>query len=199
MATAERVETPAFERALYRLSVQQYHQMHEEGVIPANVRTELLDGSLVIKMTPNPAHAVGVTLLDRTLATLLPEHWTIRVQQPITLRDSEPEPDIAAVRGPVRRYRLRHPGPRDIGLLIEVADATLLSDRRDKGPIYAQAKVPVYWIVNLVDEQIEVYSAPRGGRQPVYRHRVVYGKDAVVPLQFAGEVFAEIAVKDLLP
>src|SRR5581483_6624782 len=104
----------------------------------------------------------------------LPVEWGLHVQAAITLRDSEPEPDLTVVRGPEETYFTRHPGPRDIGLLIEVADSTLLNDRREKGPLHARFRIPVYWIVNINDRCIEVYSEPIGGKTARYRQRRDY-------------------------
>lgn len=75
----------------------------------------------------------------------------MRVQSAITLEDSEPEPDIAVVLGPEERYLEAHPTAPDIGLTVEVADTTLRLDGDFKDPLYARAKIPIYWIVNLVD------------------------------------------------
>src|SRR5205823_2588074 len=107
----------------------------------------------------------------------LPPDWSLRIQSAITLSDSEPEPDLAVVRGDERRYAAHHPRPADVGLLIEVADSTLLGDRADKGRIYARAGIAIYWIVNLIDRQVEVYSAPSGsGDSSAYGQRTDYGE-----------------------
>ncbi len=82
----------------------------------------------------------------------------LRMQSAITLSRSEPEPDAALVRGNARTYAKHHPKPPDIGLVIEVSDSTLDGDRIDKGRLYAEAGIVCYWIVNLVDRQIEIYS-----------------------------------------
>ena len=83
----------------------------------------------------------------RWLSKILPEEdWTVRGQGPITLQDSEPEPDLVVARGPDSRYEKRHPGPGDIVLVIEVADSSLLEDRRNKGSLlcHASAKIPEF-------------------------------------------------------
>lgn len=59
-------------------------------------------------------------------------------------------------------YEGRHPLAADVGLVIEVADTSLPRDQHDKGRIYANAGIPVYWVVNLVDHRIEIYSRPAG-------------------------------------
>jgi len=199
VALAEPESGILLRRSLYRLTVDQYLSMGAGEIIPPDVRTELLDGYVVNKMTPNPPHATAVTLVSDQVREPLPREWLIRAQLPLVLKGSVPEPDIAVVRGPARRYVARHPGPRDAGLIIEVSDTSLLSDRLDKGPLYAQAKLPVYWIVNLIEEVIEVYTSPRAGKQPGYLERQDYGKDAKVPLIIAGQEFGRLAVKDLLP
>ena len=73
-----------------------------------------------------------------------------------------PEPDVMVVRGDLRQYRERLPRAEDVGLIVEVADATLYRDQEFKTTIYAQAGIPVYWLVNLIDNRIEVYSEPAG-------------------------------------
>jgi Uma2 family endonuclease len=186
-------------RPVHRFSVEQYHRMIEAGILSEHDRVELLEGVIVEKMTHNPPHDGTVLLVQTVLLTLLPADWVLRVQSAITLADGEPEPDLAVARGPVRRYVRAHPGPRDLALVIEVAEATLLQDQTDKARTYARARIPVYWIVNLINRRIEVYTQPRGGRAPAYRQRQDYPADGQVPLVIAGAEVARIAVADLLP
>ena len=103
--------------------------------------------------------------------TLLMTINTLRVQQAATLSDSVPEPDFAIVRRRGVGYKEHHPAPGDIALVVEVADSSLDGDREDKCRIYARAGIPTYWIVNLVDQQIEVYTSPVGDPDPGYRDR----------------------------
>ena len=79
---------------------------------------------------------------------------------------NEPEPDLCVVRGESDDYTDRHPGPGDIALIVEVAESSLSRDRGEKGENYGRAGIPVYWIVNLVDRRLEVYSNPTGGVYP---------------------------------
>jgi hypothetical protein len=205
MATATRVRQPQppapapASLPVYRLSVEQYHRLIESGVFRSGDRVELLDGILVSKMTHNPPHAASVVLITRLLSRTLPDEWLLRAQLPVTTRESEPEPDFALVPGPVNRYGTRHPVPREVGLLIEVADTSLAEDQGPKLQLYARARIAPYWIVNLVDRRVEVYTQPRGGRSPGYRHRQDYGPGEAVPLVLGGQDFGTLAVSDLLP
>jgi Uma2 family endonuclease len=139
-------------------------------------------------------------LLQHALNPGLPIGWCLRVQSAVTLSDSEPEPDVAVVRGDVRSYVARHPTAVDVGLLIEVSDSTLPGDRADKGRIYARAGLPIYWIVNLVDRQIEVYENPTGpSMTPGYAKQTIVYPGAAVPLVLDGKIATTLAVHDLLP
>lgn len=186
-------------RPLYRLTVEQYHRMIDAGVLKGGARVELIEGLLVQKMTRNPPHEASLSRINRRLARLLPEEWVLRVQSSVTLRRSEPEPDFSVSRGPEEKYSRRHPGPRDIVLLIEVADTSLLEDRTTQATIYADARIPEYWIVNIVDGQVEVYTEPRGGRAPAYRQRRDCGPTEKIPLVLDGREIARIPVHELLP
>lgn len=202
MATAVLVEQaakPARGRSLHRFSVAEYHRMIRAGILTEDHRVELLEGVIVDKMPHNPPHDGTITRIQRRLARVLSENWLLRVQCAITLKNSEPEPDLAIVKNLEDAYFVRHPGPRDIALLIEVADTSLEDDRQDKGRTYARARIPVYWIVNLNDRQIEVYTEPKSGKEPAYRQRTDYGIDTKVPLLLEEKEFASIAVGELLP
>ena len=113
-----------------------------------------------------PPHDGTLDLLMDCLFPMMPSGWRVRVQQAVTLSDSVPEPDLAIVRQRGVGYKQHHPAPADIGIAIEVADSLLAGDRADKCRIYGRAGVPWYWIVNLVDMQIEVYSSPSGDPTP---------------------------------
>lgn len=184
---------------LHRFSVDQYEKMIEVGVLTSNDRVELIEGIVVQKMTQHPPHAVAIDYTLDALRPLLSEGWRLREQKPIKISDSEPEPDLVVVRGPLQRYERRHPGPREIALLIEVADTSLEADRQDKGRTYARARIPVYWIINLNDRQVEVYTQPKSGKSPAYRHRIDYASTAKVPMMIEGNEVGQVSVSDLLP
>ena len=184
-----------FQRPLYRFTVDQYHRMVEAGILNDNDRVELLKGWVVEKMPQNPPHSSSITRVNRRLSRVLPDEWILQVQGPITLQHSEPEPDFAVVRGPEETYLKRHPTPKDVAVLLEVADSSLLDDRLLKATLYAEARIAEYWIVNLVDKVIEVHSAPRGGQ---YRKKKVYAVGESVPLVLDGEEIAVFAVKDFV-
>ncbi len=181
-----------------QISVAEYARMIETGILTKNDRVELLEGRIVPKTACSPPHAVAISLVQAELRRL-PQDWVFRIRSSITTADSQPEPDVAVVRGPGQRYCRAHPGPRDIALLVEVADVPLVQEREDRARIYARARVPVYWIVNLPSAQVEVYTQPRGGKAPAYRQRQDYGIAGAVPLVIEETQVAEIAVRDILP
>ena len=101
----------------------------------------------------------------------------------VTLLTSEPEPDVIVVRGSNDDYVDRHPGPGDVVLVVEVSDTSLRSDQGFKKMIYAKSSLPVYWIVNLIDRRVEVYTDPTGpAEQPDYRHHDDFSGAESVPL-----------------
>jgi Uma2 family endonuclease len=183
-----------------RFTVAEYHKLIEIGVLTENDRLELLDGYLVEKMPHNPVHDGTLQKVNRRLLALLPAGWEARVQMAITLSTSEPEPDVAVVRESPDGYTTRHPGPSDFGIVIEVSNTTLDSDRDDKIPLYARDGIPVYWIVNLIDRQVEVYEQPSGASpSPTYGSLRTYKPGDAVPVVLAGTTVGSVAVADLLP
>jgi hypothetical protein len=184
---------------IYRLTVEQYHKLAEIGVLTANDRVELIHGWLVPKMTVNPPHNYAVNALMQAFLALAGTAATVRIQQPITTPDSEPEPDAVLAVGSNADYKKRHPKPSECALVAEVAESSLREDRTTKLELYAGAKVAVYWIVNLVDRRVEVYTQPKGGKNPAYKTRTDYGPDDAAPVVVAGKQVGTVAVKELLP
>jgi Uma2 family endonuclease len=193
------VPAPGPARSFYRFSVEQYHDMIEAGILTEDDRVELLDGLVVEKMTHNPPHDAAVSLVNKLFLRHVPDAWIVRVQSATSLPGSEPEPDVAVVRGPERRYARSHPRPKDIALLVEVADSRVEVDREGKGTLYARARIPVYWLVNLPASRVEVYTRPRAGQAPAYQQRQDHRHGDAVPLIIAGQEIARIAVRDVLP
>lgn len=182
------------------LTVGQYHAMIRAGELDSGSPIELLEGWLVTKMIKNPPHRVAVRKCRIALESVLPAGWSLDIQEPITTADSEPEPDISVVRGDTAELLDRHPGPAEIGLLVEVAEASLDRDRTWKKRIYAAAGISVYWIVNLVDRQIEVFTRPSGpSDRPDYATRQVFLPGDQVPVVLDGNELGRIAVQDVLP
>jgi Putative restriction endonuclease len=183
-----------------RFTLDEYHQMIQKGILQEDDPVELLDGWIVLKMPRNPRHDVTVNKVADVLMPILPSGWQIRIQSAITIDSSEPEPDGAIVPGPPERYLSHHPRPQDIAVLIEVADSSLDHDREKKGKIYSRSRIPTYWIVNLVDDQVEVYSRPSGPNpSPAYGEKIDYGVSDSIPLILSGKEVAQVPVKSLLP
>lgn len=185
---------------VWQLSVDQYHEMVRTGILTEDDPVELLEGLLVPKMPKNPRHRAATRLLCKALERLAAAGWYVDTQEPITTADSEPEPDVAVVRGDTLNYLDRHPSPADLALVAEVADATLSRDRGPKKRLYARAAVPVYWIVNLINNQVEVYTEPSGAADsPDYRQQHNYGILDQVPVVIEGREIGRLSVRDLLP
>jgi len=131
--------------------------MIRAGILTENDRVELIRGELLDKMPIGDAHVEVVNRLTRKFTKLLDESVTVSIQNPLVLADSEPEPDVAL-------YTRKSPGkarPGDVYLVIEVADSSLDFDRTVKLPLYAEAGIRELWIVNLLDQRLEVYRQPQ--------------------------------------
>lgn len=187
---------PATVPMIYRISVDLYERMVEAGVLD-DPRIELVHGLLVTKMGKKPPHVIATSELHRLLEQIVPPGWHVRKEDPVRIPPySEPEPDLAIVAGAPRDYRARHPGPAEVALLVEVAESSLEYDRAEKGPAYASAGIPVYWIVNLVDGRVEVYTQPSPGG---YQTRQDYLPGQEIAVIVAGVECSRIAVSDILP
>lgn len=146
-------------RTLAKWSVEDYHRMIETGIL-VDRRLELIAGEIV-EMTPEgPLHRYVTDTAADYLRSLLLGKAKIYEAHPITLPDSEPEPDIAIVRLQTERYRTRHPYPEDIYWLIEISDRTLTGDLDQKKKIYARAGIFEYWVVNVKSQILKVFREP---------------------------------------
>ena len=163
-------------------------------------RVELIDGCLVKKLTKNPAHRAATLLIRNAIDAVLPAGWYVDSREPITLATSKPEPDLSVVRGETTDYLDRHPRAVDVAMIGEVSDTTLEQDRGVKRSVYAAAAIPVYWIINLFDRRIEVYTDPTGpADSPDYRRCATYSAGEKVPVVIDGNEMAQVAVDDVLP
>lgn len=198
MVASSRVVPPPLPVA--RFTLDQYHRMIRNGILDEDDAVELLDGWIISKMPRNPPDDFVVTRLQRLLADRLGDQWVLRQQCAITIDESEPEPDFCVALGPDTRYADHHPGAQEIVLLIEVSNTTLDQDRDLKGPVYAGANAPLYWIANVVDRQVEVYSDPTGpDPKPAYRARRDYRIDESVPIVLNGNILGSISVREIMP
>jgi Uma2 family endonuclease len=184
---------------LWRCSVEKYRQMVRTGIIGPDDRVELLDGLIVEKMTKSPRHCLVARRLRDALERYIPKGWHVDSQDPVTLPTSEPEPDATVVRGEPEDYENHRPGPADVPLVAEVSDSSLSHDRKFKKSMYAAARIAVYWVVNLIDRCVEVYSSPSGSlSEPDYVATKVFGVEERVPLVLDGRTVAEIPVAEIL-
>lgn len=147
-------------KALAKWSVEDYHRMIAAGILQ-NRRVELLAGDIVEMSPETPLHYATAKHGAKYLETLLQGKAEVRFNGPITLPDSEPEPDIAIVQLPESLYFERHPYPEDIFWLIEVAHSSLRNDLEEKSAIYAAAGIQEYWVLNLVTQQTKVFRHPK--------------------------------------
>jgi len=185
---------------IWPLRVHQYHEMIRTGILTDDDPVEFLEGLLVLKMPKNPPHRISTQVTRDVLGRLVPKGWYVDDQEPITTKDSEPEPDIAVIQGERRDYSGRHPYADEVALVVEVADTTLERDRTSKKRLYARSGIEIYWIINLVDRVIEVYTQPlSNAEEPDYQERRDYSPSEKIPVFIKNQVIAEIVVQELLP
>lgn len=173
--------------------------MVRTGILTDGDPIELLEGWMVQKMTTNPAHNFVTQNLRDLIDALHLKGYAILTQGPIATSDSEPEPDLSIARGNRQLYAQRHPGLGEMSLVIEVADSSLKRVRTWKKRIYARAGIPVYWIVNLVNDQIEVFSNPTWAvKKPDFQDKEVFARDSRISVIVDGIACGELAVNDIL-
>ncbi|MSU78792.1 MAG: Uma2 family endonuclease [Gemmataceae bacterium] len=183
---------------LRQWTVEQYHELIDKEVLTSDDKVELLDGWIVAKMPQKPEHYSSVTKIDRRFLCVLPTGWCCRSQGPVTLSTSEPGPDIAVVEGESNTFTSRHPSGDEIGMVAEVTRASITRDRVEKARIYAEASIPVYWIVYVSKGMIEVFTDPANGKKWRYRTAKQYGKNDTIPLVLRGKKVADISVRELV-
>jgi Uma2 family endonuclease len=185
---------------LWRMPRSRYDRLVEAGIFGPEDRVELLDGLLVAREPQGQRHATVVGLVRAALEKAFGRAYHLREEKPIALDEqSEPEPDVVVVPGRLRDYLTAHPA-RPV-LVVEVADTSLALDRLRKGALYARAGIADYWVVNLIDEVLEVYReptpAPFGRDEWKYDSVRVLRRNAIVTPLAAPR--ARIRVATLLP
>lgn len=178
----------------HRFTVDDYYKMAEVGILKPDDRVQLIRGDIIDMPPIGPEHAGEVNRFTRIFVLAFSHRAVVAIQNPVRLeRHSEPEPDVALLRPRDDDYRSAHPTPADVLLLVEVAASSLDFDRETKVSLYAEAGIPEYWIVNLVDSVVEVYREPKDG---VYRSvQALKRGDTVQPLAFPD---VTLALDDLL-
>ncbi len=186
---------PAIHPDHYIWTTDAYHRLIELGILTEYSEVELLDGQIVNKMAIGEEHAATVEILMEFFPDRFGKKYRYRAKNPIVLpNNSEPEPDFVVSRRLTPGEKRSHPSVEDTFLVIEVSQDTLSKDRYRKGPIYAAAGIPEYWLINLQTRSIEVYSEPDQELKE-FASQVYYKEGKSFNSPFAGA----ITVADLLP
>ncbi len=183
-------EKPIIPSNIWRISVDRFLDLVDAGAFTEDEHVELLEGFIVEKMTANPPHANILDLLVTLLARMLPLNYVVGNQRPFTTNDSVPEPDILVY----PRLRNEHPSAATTSILVEVSDSTLADDQKRKKRIYARAGVAEYWIVNIPERQIEVYTQPHNA---TFRQIRVYSGSDQMPVILNNAQIGTIDLTDI--
>jgi Uma2 family endonuclease len=188
------------------ITVDEYDRMIEQCIIDENEQVELWEGAVVPKMPKSPRHRVATRMTAISLEKIIPGGWYVTKEDAIVIWPrSKPEPDVAVIRSEFEFDTSRDPTATDCCLVIEVADSSLEDDRGKQLNGHARAGIPVYWIVNLRENQVEVYTAPdmaRGqyGKRTVYEPGSAAGSSSsLIPLIIEGQEVARIPLAEILP
>ena len=146
-------------------NVDEYHWMAKAGIFSEEDRIELIEGAIVTMTPIGPPHSGTVNRLTQLFINRLAEKAVVSVQNPVRLDSfSEPQPDFAVLKPKKDFYSQELPGPTDVLWLVEIAEASVKSDREIKAPLYAKAGIPEYWLVDLPARAVEVCRDPDQGR-----------------------------------
>ena len=178
-------------KTLYKWSVEDYHQIIESGVLEGK-SVELLEGEIVTVSPESPIHSSSIDTVAEYLRNLLRGVAKVREAHPITLDNSEPEPDIAIVKFQDNNYSNRHPYPEDIYWNIEVANKTLTKDLEEKSVIYARNGIIEYWVIDLVNKKLWVLTNPQNNG---YLNKQEFKSGRINPVAFPN---IELEVEKLL-
>jgi len=168
-------------KTLAKWSIDDYHRMIDAEILLGR-QVELLGGEIVEMSPETPIHYTTAKRVSKYLEKLLLDKADVRFNGPITLSDSEPEPDIAIVRLPELKYNNYHPGPQDIFCIIEVAKTSLKKDLEIKCSIYTTARIPEYWILDLTAKEVIIFRNPQGSKY-IQKDRIKEG--TITPLAFS--------------
>jgi Uma2 family endonuclease len=147
-------------KTLYKWSVEDYHRIVDSGVLEGK-SVELLEGEIIAMSPEKPIHSSRIDTIADYLRDILKGTAKVREAHPITLDNSEPEPDIAIVRLEADNYTSRHPYPQDIYWLVEVSNSTLSKDLEEKSIIYARNGIPEYWVIDLLHNKLWLFTNPQ--------------------------------------
>ncbi|MGB5633406.1 MAG: Uma2 family endonuclease [Waterburya sp.] len=164
----------------YKWSVEEYHLMIESGLL-AGKSVELLNGEIIEMSPEGEEHSYTNDDVAELLRDKLKGIAKIRESHPITLDNSELEPDIAVVRLPKTIYTQHHSYPQDIYWLIEISNKTLSKDLTEKSITYARNGIPEYWVIDLVNQKLVVHTDPQNDR---YSQVKEYKSGIISPLTF---------------
>ena len=143
-------------------TVQEYHRMSDLGILDPSQRTELIAGQIILMTAKGTPHVLTLRLLATALENALVDPAVfVSTQDPIRLDNfSEPEPDIALIKGTIIDYAQAHPGAEHIYLVIEVADSTLKQDCEVKDKLYARSNIAEYWVIDIKNRQVHIFRDP---------------------------------------
>jgi Uma2 family endonuclease len=178
----------------------EYERLVDKGVLGPGDKIELIDGLMLVAEPQSSEHFTAIRLVALALSRVFGEGWDIRTEGPIALdEDSEPEPDVAVVRGAPRDYADAHPA--DPVLVVEVALTSGRFDRTEKSGLYARAGRPDYWILDLVERRLEIRREPAPVPATAYgwEYTAVTVHDAAADVSPLAAPTARIRVADLLP
>jgi Uma2 family endonuclease len=177
-------------------TVQEYHRMAELGILAVSERTELIAGQITIMVAKGTPHVLTLRILTNEIEALLSNQPVfISTQDPIYIdNSSEPEPDLAIVRGTAFDYVDQHPQPKDICLIVEVADSTLKYDCEVKDKIYAKANITDYWVIDIPHRQVHIFRDPTSTGYT--SHLILTEPQSVSPLAFPG---IKLSIISILP
>jgi Uma2 family endonuclease len=189
----------------YKFTDEEFDRMIRAGILREGSHAFLWNGEIIQPMAEDQPHITLLYNLLMLLAARLPTHeWTVNINQPVQIRPGyRPQPDLVVLRGPRPDWTVRGrvPTPEDVALLIEVSDASYAFDVGSKLNEYTRAGIAQYWIVNVKEPRVEVYTLPIPGESR-YQACTKYGPDQLVPLalQVTGEGvdFNAVPVREIL-
>jgi Uma2 family endonuclease len=147
----------------YFWTIDRWHKVVESGALDGE-KVELIDGKILPMSPEKPFHSYQNRKIGYALVELLGGLAYVSQSYPITLDNSEPEPDIAVVRLPEDRYKNSHPTALDIFWLIEISNTTLRFDLTQKAEIYARNNIPEYWVLDIKNNKLIIHTLPLLGK-----------------------------------